>query len=273
MDDGIADLATGVLEAQKEFERLGSRLLLLQKRWTRKDNLGPAFTLAEFARVWCIPERTLRHYAKQGPLPGGFRVGKRLKIRRTRQSFEFGKSLLAKQQGRHTNRVFSNNAGFLNFAVGVIIDTERTLSLQSAHTQNPPETCGQESDVIDILSKRMKALEGLENPSQEAVFTRLEEQCPDDPVAKMTEAERSVRQNHRGVFGWVSVAAALNQNGIRPTRERIAERLGMSRATFTRKFPEARWSVIKAAVSDWMNNNQPVEGTAKKNRKKIYQSP
>jgi hypothetical protein len=44
--------------------------------------------------------------------------------------------------------------------------------------------------------------------------------------------------------------------------------IGLSRATLTRKFQEAKQAAIKAAVSDWMNNAQPIQGKGRKNRKR-----
>jgi hypothetical protein len=101
-----------------------------------------------------------------------------------------------------------------------------------------------------------------------SVFEMLESETPANPFARMTTAERSVRQSHLGFFAWANVAAGLNQSGVRPTRERFVHEIGMSRATLTRKFPEAKQAAIKAAVSDWMNNAQPIQGKGRKNRKR-----
>jgi hypothetical protein len=189
MQDIFADLPSIDSGAQKDWRTINNRLLLLQRQWTRSQNLGPAYSLPEFARFWEIPERTIRHYAGEGLLPGLLRVGKRLKIRKTRETFEFGRAILSAQQARQVKRFVEENGSIVFSALGEMLDTKRALFLDSAHSQSGIENVNDE-EVLRILTERAKAVEGVGEMPNDQFQEMLMEKLPADPVARMTEAER-----------------------------------------------------------------------------------
>ncbi len=231
---------------------------LQNTKWTREYNKGPAFTLPEYARLWNIPERTVRHYAKINYLPDLIKVGKRLKVKRTKKTFNFGLDHLLRIYNRWVRNITSPNSFLPTFWANMESNTRSMVYLQNAHDQKFMSEEDIDSELENLIFNRAAAFLHLDIDDPILYRERLLHFNPDDPCLKMANHEKDFLLNHPKHFKWLSIAAYLAQNGIRPTRQLIAKRLGMSRATFSRLYPEAKWANIKKAIAVLLNGSDPI---------------
>jgi len=271
MNSHFADLLSKeILELNDICEH---RMFILNSAWSRDYNRGTAFSLSEYARFWKIPERTVRHYAAKNILPGLFKKGKRLKIRKTKATFYYG-LYLSEEKYKKDLKSLTSISG--NFALSQAILKQHTQNL-IYHSQAHDNTIMniQEIDLesYNVLVCRMLGFSFLENSDPVSIKENIQQNNPDDPFLSLSESELEMHNNQPKVMTWASIAACLAQSGIRPTRKRIAERMGISRSHFSRRFPEAKWGKIKAVIPILINSNELIINNAKKNRGKFERLP
>jgi hypothetical protein len=191
-------------------------------------NKGAAYSLRAFAIRWGVEERTIRRHAKLQKIPGLFKSGERLKIRRCRASNDYGQMMADKKSAiwRGARAIY-----------------------KGSEPPEPPYIYISQEDVIDGVSddpndSHRKALSAI----LELDRAKTSNAPYDRSVWKLGD-ERAVFEQHPYRFRIMSEAASLVSRGELPTQAKIAEILGMSRRTFIRRFPEMKRAAIKAMAA------------------------
>lgn len=251
MDALLADF---ISNASKLREFQNQKAELEKAKWTREYNKGPAFTLAEYARFWKISERTIRHYAKKNLIPGLFQVGKRLRVRKTKETFYCGLNLSRNKYTKLVKAFTSTKSDFILASAILKSNAVSFIHLRDAQEKNKILDIDElEKESSEVVKKRFEALNTI-NSFNHNIFDVIEKIIPNDPILKASDVELSFYFNHPEYANVLFIAACLDFNGIRPTRKRIAEIMDMSRATFSRKFPKIKWRVIKEGIAVILNS-------------------
>jgi AraC-like DNA-binding protein len=271
MNSYFADLLSEkILKSEDMSQR---RIFILNSVWSREYNRGTAFSLSEYARFWKIPERTVRHYAAKNILPGLVKKGKRLKIRKTKFTFNYGLFLCKKKYEKDLKSLTSISGDFAISQAALLHHTKNLIYHRQAHDKTIKNIQDIDLESYNVLLGRMLGFTFLENDDPVSIKENIQKNNPDDPFLSFSEPELEMHNNQPKVMAWASIAACLAQSGIRPTRKRIAERMGISRSHFSRLFPEAKWANIKASISILINSIEPIINNAKKNRGNFERLP
>jgi DNA-binding transcriptional MocR family regulator len=185
------------------------------------SNKGPAFSLRAFAIHWGVEERTIRRHAKLQKIPGLFKSGERLKIRRCRASSDYGK---------------------------MMADKKSVAPSRATYKASNPQFIPQEN-VIDGTS------DDPNDPHRKALSAILEldraktSNADYDPEVWKLLGQRITFESYPERYRLMSEAASLAARGELPTQAKIAKALGISRRTFIRRFPDMNREAINYMVS------------------------
>lgn len=241
----------------------------LQKNaWDAWD--GCSFSLRGFALFWKIPERTVQRHAKAGKMPGLFKSGRRLKIRRCKASHDYGQMLAARKPGTGRRLVDQKNEWGPPFWFFGSAEEARkqgltresglgrasTLFLENVLDGVPDDQDDQHFQALGAILDWDRAKTG--NP------------VPDDKVWTLPE-NRWLFKEHPNRYRVIAAALCIVTEGepdeptdgeksrksLLPTQARIAECLGISRRTFIRKYPQMTAAIIKRAVEVILGREPP----------------
>ena len=217
---------------------------------------------------WGIEERTIQRHAKAGKVPGLFKSGRRLKIRRCKASQAYGQMLSSKKSAVRLQKSIPaddhlRTLGAISFEPWGCT----TKKTQRPSTKRKSHAYVSQENVIDGVP------DDQNNPHFQALGAiyqldraKTGNPEPDEEVWTLPEL-KGIFEDHPELFRVIGIAVSIVTDGEMvsaspgafdkekgstrrpiPTQTLIAQRLGISRRTFVRKYPEMTAARIKAAV-------------------------